>query len=192
MLPQSSVKQMMVCKRVNSTSHLEFHTEVKITKSSHVQKLVLFVHAGIVELVPLVQGGHTSQLLLEPDGVLFWQVEATEVIGGVVGCKRFTYKYQSLDIYKSRSSSISVHRNQRQNINMEFEYCFNFRLLTWILINVSDLFCFSPDHISCPSILCKNAIHYFCTIFFNWIFLLCVQNVWVWGDKGHIWCGNYM
>ena len=70
MLPQSSVKQMMVYKRVNNTSHLEFHTEVKITKSSLVQKLVLLVHAGSVELVSLVQGGH---LRLEHDGELLRQ-----------------------------------------------------------------------------------------------------------------------
>ena len=49
---------MMVYKRVNSTSHLEFHTEMKIAKSSLFQKLFLLLHAGSVELVPLVQGGH--------------------------------------------------------------------------------------------------------------------------------------
>ena len=46
---------MMVNKSVNSASHLEYHTEMKIAKSSLVQKLVLLLHAGSVELVPLVQ-----------------------------------------------------------------------------------------------------------------------------------------
>ena len=55
---------MMVYKRVNSTSHIRFHTEVKVSKSSLVQELVLLVHAGSVELVSLVQGGH---LRLEHD-----------------------------------------------------------------------------------------------------------------------------
>lgn len=144
-----------------------------------VNELLQFAHAWHVELVPLVQGGHTGQLWLESDGVLFWQAEATEVVGGVVGCRRSTCKYQSLDIYKSSSSSISVHRNQRQNIDMEFDYCFNLRLLTWILINV----CFVFSQMQFTTSSKKN---------FNSIFLLCVQNVWVWRDKGHIWCGNYM
>ena len=40
---------MMVYKRVKSTSHIRFHTEVKNSKSSLVQELVLLVHAGSVE-----------------------------------------------------------------------------------------------------------------------------------------------
>ena len=58
---------MMVYKRVNSTSHISFHTKVKVSKSSLVQELVLLVHAGSVEHVSLVQGGH---LQLEHDGEL--------------------------------------------------------------------------------------------------------------------------
>ena len=49
---------MMVYKRVKSTSHIRFHTKVKVLRSSLVQELVLLVHAGSVELVSLVQGGH--------------------------------------------------------------------------------------------------------------------------------------
>ena len=88
---------MMVYKRVNSTSHLEFHTELKITKSSHVQKLVLFVHAGIVELVPLVQSGH---LRLEHYRVFLRQAKSTGVVGvrlkAVCWCKIFHLASNSL------------------------------------------------------------------------------------------------
>ena len=80
--PQSLVKQMMVYKSVNSTSNLEFHTEMKIAKSILVQKLVLLVHAGSVELVLLVQGGH---LWLEHDRELIGQANSTGVVGGVEG-----------------------------------------------------------------------------------------------------------
>ena len=65
---------MMVYKRVNSTSHISFHTKVKVSKSSLVQELVLLVHAGSVELVSLVQGGH---LRLEHDGELLRQAKPT-------------------------------------------------------------------------------------------------------------------
>ena len=73
---------MMVYKRVNSTSHIKFHTEVKVSKSSLVQELVLLVHAGSVKLVSLVQGSH---LRLKHDGELLRQAKPTRVIGGVEG-----------------------------------------------------------------------------------------------------------
>ena len=49
---------MMEYKGVNSASYEKFHTKIKITQSSLVQKLVLLVHTRSVELVPLAQGGH--------------------------------------------------------------------------------------------------------------------------------------
>ena len=55
---------------------------MKITKSSLVQKLVLFVHTWSKELVPLVQGGH---LRFEHDRVLFRQAKSAGVGGGVEG-----------------------------------------------------------------------------------------------------------
>ena len=73
---------MMVYKRVNSTSHIRFHTEVKVSKSSLVKELVLLVHAGSVELISLVQGGH---LRLEYDCELLGQAKSTGVVG--VGLK---------------------------------------------------------------------------------------------------------
>ena len=73
---------MMVDKSVNNTSHLEFHTEMKIAKSSLVQKLVLLVHTWSKELVPLVQGGH---LRFEHDRVLLRQAKSAGVGGGVEG-----------------------------------------------------------------------------------------------------------
>ena len=73
---------MMVYKRVNSASHLNYHTEMKIAKSSLVQKLVLLLHAGSVELVLLVQGRY---LWLEHDRELIGQANSTGVVGGVEG-----------------------------------------------------------------------------------------------------------
>ena len=73
---------MMVYKRVKSTSHIRFHTKVKVSRSSLVQELVLLVHAGSVELVLLVQGGH---LWLEHDRELIGQANSTGVVGGVEG-----------------------------------------------------------------------------------------------------------
>ena len=63
---------MMVYKRVNSTSHIKFHTKVKVSKSSLVQELFLLVHVGSVELAPLFQGGH---LWLEHDRELLRQAK---------------------------------------------------------------------------------------------------------------------
>ena len=50
--------------------------------SCFVQQFVQLVHAGCVELVPLVDGG---QLRLEHDGVFFGKAKATGIGGGVVG-----------------------------------------------------------------------------------------------------------
>ena len=55
---------------------------MKITKSSLVQKLVLFMHTWSEELVPLVQGGH---LRFQHDRVLFRQAKPAGVGGGVEG-----------------------------------------------------------------------------------------------------------
>ena len=71
---------MMKYKGVNSTSHIEFHTKLKITKSSLVQKLVMFVHTWSEEPVPLVQNGH---LRLEHDRVFLRQAKWAGVGGGV-------------------------------------------------------------------------------------------------------------
>ena len=82
MSPQSSVKQMMEYKGVNNRSHLEFHTKMKITNSSLVQKLVLFVHTWSEELAPLVQCGH---LRFEHDRVFLRQAKSAGVGDGVEG-----------------------------------------------------------------------------------------------------------
>ena len=50
--------------------------------SCFVQQLVQLVHAGCVELVPLVDGG---QLRLEHDGVFLGKAKSTGIGGGVVG-----------------------------------------------------------------------------------------------------------
>ena len=50
--------------------------------SGFVQQLVQLVHAGCVELVPLVDGG---QLRLEHDGVFLGKAKSTGIGGGVVG-----------------------------------------------------------------------------------------------------------
>ena len=88
---------MMVYKRVKNTSHIKFHTEVKVSKSSLVQELVLLVHAGSVELVFLVQGGH---LRLEYDCELLRQAKSTGVVGVrlkvVCCCKIFHLTSNSL------------------------------------------------------------------------------------------------
>jgi len=60
--------QMCQCQR---QSHQEFHTKMKIVKSSLVRKLILLVPVGSVELAPLVQGGH---LQLEHDRELLKEV----------------------------------------------------------------------------------------------------------------------
>ena len=73
---------MMEYKGVNSASYQKFHTKMKITKSSLVQKLVLLVHTWSKELVPLVQGGH---LRFEHDRVLLRQAKSAGVGGGVEG-----------------------------------------------------------------------------------------------------------
>ena len=97
---------MMVYRSVNNTSHLEFHTEIKISKSSLVQKLVLLVHAGSVELVLLVQGGH---LWLEQDRELIGQAKSTGVVGGVEGRRQTPFPRPSIS---TRSRPILEYRRR--------------------------------------------------------------------------------
>ena len=114
MSPQSSDKQMMEYRGVNSASHLKFHTKMKITKSSLVQKLVLLVHTWGKELVPLVQGGH---LRFEHDRVLFRQAKSAGLVVGlkVVCCCRIFHltsnslpscKYTNLKDTAGQSASL--------------------------------------------------------------------------------------